>query len=424
MEVGVAYGNITPPIGTALRGYYIERIADAVHDPLQVKALVIYDGSRFFVWVTVDLIDVPPRAYQRAREHIAKRWDIPMAFITIGSTHTHTGPFLTEDYEQILFDTIVETVDRAWRVRTPVVMKTGVSAMQGISFNRRYFMADGHVEFNPGVLNPAIVKPAGPIDPQLGVIAFEKSAGRPYVLIVNFAIHLDTIGGTAISADFPHFLERALRAHFGEDVAVIFAIGACGNINHIDVTKADDLKSFVKSEQIGHVLAQRVIDSYASLAKAKRKQICAHSRSLTLQSPVFSPDVVERASSTALQTSSEESSTPAIREARKILRVAQLNGKGLKAEVQVVTLGSTALVMLPTEVFVELGLAIKTRSPFSQTLVVTFTNHSVGYIPDRAAFSQGGYEVEVSMIAVGQGERLVKEALEVLNRLYEATSRC
>ncbi len=423
MEVGVAYRNVTPLLGTALRGYYIERLADAVHDPLQVKAMVIGDGEQFFVLAVVDIIDVAPHAYQRARAYISQHWEIPMDFITVASTHTHTGPFLTEDYENVLFEAIIEAVDEARANRIPVVMKAGSTEEQDISFHRRYFMKDGSVKFNPGVLNPDIVKPAGPIDPEVGIVVFENLAGKPHAILVNFAIHLDTIGGTAISADFPHFLEQELKAYFQEDTAVVFATGTCGNINHIDVSKEDRLKSFDKSVQIGHTLAQKVIGYYQHLVTEKLPRIVARAQQLTLQTPVYSEAVIQQASIDAVMQSDEEASTPLIREARKILRVANLEGKGLQAEVQVILIGSTALVMLPTEVFVELGLAIKARSPFGHTLVVTFTNHSVGYIPDQPAFAHGAYEVEVSMIEAGQGEVLVETAVTLLNELFEEVSR-
>lgn len=420
MEVGVAYGDVTPPIGTPLRGYYIERKAHSIHDSLQIKALAMYDGTDSFVWVTTDIIDIPSTAFQKAREHIAKQWNIPLAFVTIGSTHTHTGPILTEDYEKVLYNKIIETVDKAINKRIPTTMKAGSIEMRGISFNRRYFMADGRVLFNPGVLNPDIIRPAGPIDPEIGLISFEKSAGKPHAIIVNFAIHLDTIGGEAISADFPHFLEQKLRSYFQDDISVIFVIGACGNVNHIDVTRADDLKSFEKAKQIGYALAQKIIDHYTGLATYEHPRISAFTKRLILRTPVFPEEVIERASIAAVQLSTEESSTPEIRKARKIIRVAELKGCGLDAEVQVVVIGSVALVMLPTEIFVELGLAIKHRSPFVHTMVVTFTNHSVGYIPDKPAFSQGAYEVEVSMIEEGQGEVLVDTAVELLNQLHNS----
>jgi neutral ceramidase len=55
----------------------------------------------------------------------------------------------------------------------------------------------------PGQAESNIVRPAGPIEPDVFVIHFESSAGKPLGTYVNFAPHLDTVGGTEISADYP-----------------------------------------------------------------------------------------------------------------------------------------------------------------------------------------------------------------------------
>ena len=93
----------------------------------------------------------------------------------------------------------------------------------------------------------------------------------------------------------------------------------------------------------------------------------------------------------------------------------------LSLEVQVLRLsGDTAIVTLPGEIFVELGLAIKRRSPFANTFVVELANDNCAYVPTREAFAQGGYEVENSRIAPGGGEKLVEEALRLLQGRFDA----
>jgi hypothetical protein len=93
-------------------------------------------------------------------------------------------------------------------------------------------------------------------------------------------------------------------------------------------------------------------------------------------------------------------------------------GATLDAEVQVVRLDrDLAIVLLPGEVFVELGLAIKQASPFKHTLVIELSNDSPAYIPTEKAFKEGSYETVNSRIAPGGGERLVAEALRLLKTL-------
>ena len=97
-------------------------------------------------------------------------------------------------------------------------------------------------------------------------------------------------------------------------------------------------------------------------------------------------------------------------------------GATLPAEVNVITLGKDlAIVALPGEVFVELGLAIKRGSPFRTTLVVELSNAvETCYVPTRAAFAGGSYEVTNSTLQPGAGEMLVEAALK---QLRSAASR-
>ena len=76
-----------------------------------------------------------------------------------------------------------------------------------------------------------------------------------------------------------------------------------------------------------------------------------------------------------------------------------------------------AVVGLPGEVFVDLGLAIKRASPFATTLVVELCNDTPGYIPTRKAFGEGSYETVNSRVQPGGGEMLVEAASRLLKAL-------
>jgi hypothetical protein len=76
-----------------------------------------------------------------------------------------------------------------------------------------------------------------------------------------------------------------------------------------------------------------------------------------------------------------------------------------------------AIVTLPHEVFVELGMAIRKRSPFKTTLVVSLANDVDFYVPTRKAFAEGSYEVTTSPYKPGGGEILVDAAVKLLESL-------
>jgi hypothetical protein len=90
-------------------------------------------------------------------------------------------------------------------------------------------------------------------------------------------------------------------------------------------------------------------------------------------------------------------------------------------EVQVFRMDSeTAIVGLPGEIFVELGLAIKKASPFKNTIVMTVCNDKTSYIPTRKAFTEGSYEVTNAVVKPGAGEMLVQTAVKLLREIKNA----
>ena len=65
----------------------------------------------------------------------------------------------------------------------------------------------------------------------------------------------------------------------------------------------------------------------------------------------------------------------------------------VEAEVMVIALGAVSLVLLPGEMFVEFGLAIKAHAAPRPVLPLAYANGTPGYIPHRSAYAEGGYEV-------------------------------
>lgn len=417
--VGVGKVDITPALGTPLDGYYIERLASNVHDGLFVRAMVIEDGQTTLVLVVADLIDVAPYGFKEARKRIKNEFEIPESNIVISATHTHTGPAFSQAYEELLAIKIHDAVKIAIQNLQPAVIKSGIGKEGNVSYHRRFMMKDGTVKFNPGAMNPDIVHPMGPIDPDVGILYIMTPDGNPVSVLVNFAIHLDTVGGTEISADFPYFMGEVLKKIFGDDIMVFFGFSTCGNINHFNVKSPETLKGFERAERIGYALAASVIREFPALEKQNISHLTAKNEILYLKIPEYTKEQIEAAKINAKKESEHESSTPEIREAMKILKIQDKNGQPIEAEVQTFGLGDVGIVALPGEIFVELGLEIKKRSPYKHTFILTLSNNSIGYIPNAEAFDYGAYEVEVSAIAKGEGEKLVESSVKLLNEMRQ-----
>ena len=85
-------------------------------------------------------------------------------------------------------------------------------------------------------------------------------------------------------------------------------------------------------------------------------------------------------------------------------------------------IGDVAIVGVPAEFFTRLGREIKERSPFRYTFIAELANDWIGYLPDLEAHRLGGYQTWTglhSYAEAGTGERVVEEALKMLNELAQ-----
>jgi neutral ceramidase len=431
LRVGLAEIVITPPLGYRMDGYFNERLSTGTKDPLKAKALVFQQGTTKMALVVADLIGVPQELTTEVRTLAAQKTGIAVANIAITATHTHTGPMfsgprarlfseqaaaksgtdplISLKYPERLRDRLVEVIVAADAGISPAALEFVRAAEDRLSFNRRFHMKDGTVRFNPGVLNPDIVRVAGPTDPDLPFVLITKD-GKPVGSLTVFALHLDTVGGgTEYSADYPGHLEHELRREFGEGFISVFGLGTCGDINHLDVSGRRRLHSRL----IGQQLAVNVLSARPRTPLTTPSLAAASSR---VALPLRTPSDTQVASARAGMSKVGTTALPFLTQVEIVTTLDLVSrGPSLDAEVQVFRLHpDLAIVLLPGEVFADLGLAIKQASPFMHTVVIELSNDNPAYIPTEKAFKEGSYETVNSRIAPGGGERLVTEAIRLL----------
>lgn len=435
LQIGIAEIDITPPVGYRMDGYFYERLNTGQQDPLRAKALVLQQGSTRAALVVCDLLGMPRSMSSEVRALASARTGIPAANIAITATHTHTGPLFAGErarlfseqaaaklgtdplaavkYPETLRDKLVEVIAAANTRVSPAALEFVYAEEDRVSFNRRYLLKDGTVRFNPGVLNPEIVQPAGPIDPDLPFLLITKDK-KPIGSLTVFAMHLDTVGGTAYSADYPASLADELRREFGDGFISLFGTGTCGDINHIDVSG----RRRYTARLIGQQLAVGILSARTRLP-LDRPALAVSLAKLSL--PLRSVSAEQVATAKANMPKVGTNDLPFLTQVETVTTLDLANrGSILETEVQVLRLHpDVAIVLLPGEVFADLGLAIKRRSPFKHTLVIELSNDNPAYIPTEKAFKEGSYETVNSRIAPGGGERLVETAIQLLNDIAE-----
>lgn len=443
LQAGVAVVDITPPIPFRMHGYFFERLSTGVKDPLHARAVVLQQGKETAAFVFCDVVGIPYSVTAPARKKASEATGVPVEHIAVNGTHTHTGPqffmaindywheqaiaklgkdpYDSEAYRVTLIDKITDAVVRAKAALAPVELKSGFAREDRISFNRRYHMKGGAVRFNPALKSPDIIGPAGPIDPQVGIISLSKTgAKKPSSVIVSFAMHPDTTGGgTLYSADYIHALDQRMKKTFGAEFTTLFGIGTCGDINNRDVHAQKQRMA----DELGSMLGDTVVNAIEKdvLSPVKQPSLAVRSTKVPAKlQPITEADIAKARKNMDRLGMKDFPFSSAV-EACKVMdlvRLKKLWGDTVPLEVQAFRLDDeTAIVTLPSEIFVNLGLAIKAASPFKTTLVIELSNDSVAYIPTKQAFLEGSYEVSNSRVERGTGETLAEAAVGLLKEL-------
>jgi hypothetical protein len=194
LKAGAAAVDITPPLGIRMAGYFEERVARDVHDPLFAKALALDDGEATLVIVVCDLLGVKRERLDEAKRLIRERTGIPPSNVLICCTHTHTGPDVDDlgyppsreggagdfGYGELLARKIADAAQLA--VERLEWAEVGVEREEEPKplGNRRFYMRDGTVWTNPGLRNPRHRGARGPRGPRASRAVREEPGRRAH----------------------------------------------------------------------------------------------------------------------------------------------------------------------------------------------------------------------------------------------------
>lgn len=445
MLCGLYELDITPPLGVNIPGYFEARPASGVRDNLYARALAMEnaDGQRFIL-INMDAITADAKMTAQTRARVEKLTGVPGENVMVSATHTHTGGPLDafvpgtidEEYKSWLSDRAADTAALAWKARKPAKIGCGKGYEDSIAFIRRYYMKDGSFRTNPGFHPELIERPAGEIDPEVGVVKIEDMDGKLVGVITNYACHLDTVSGNRYSADYPGELARVLKSVYGQQVVSLFLTGACGNINHYNfIGRTQDYYRKANPPhyiRMGRILAGTVIRALADIETGETEVLRIENACFPalIRTPAeddirAARELLERHPYKVVVAAEEgiigdQTDLVPRHYARSLLEVAKIRNKQVEMPLQAVRLGETVIVGVPCELFVEFGLDIKARGGFEHTMISTLTNAQFGYIAVRDAFDQGGYETQISgdtMMAPDTGYDMADTAVALLKNL-------
>ncbi len=434
LRAGAARSTITPNIGCHIAGYYEDRIATDVRDELYAKSLVLESGDTSLAICVCDIISLAAEDIDKAKARAQELTGIPKENMLVAATHTHYGPATDslfavpreEEYMEWLPGRIADSIKRAQNRLRPAVVGHTSAICAGEVLNRRFWMKDGSVVMNPGD-SPDIVRPAGPIDPEVGILVALDTDRTPIALLANYALHY--VGGpsaldTIIHADYFGAFDRAIQRIAGAEFVGIMMNGCCGDINHIDVTRGYHYPHiFSEIDRVADVVAGAAYQAWRGIRDYENEPMLAvANQAHPYRRREVTPSRLAEAKARLEQVRKEGLRGSATSNPDFLFDVTAERIAGTPAiwqmPIQALRIGDLGLAALHSEVFVEIGLDIKRRSPFARTLVGELANADTnGYVPTDRAYDEGSYEVWSTPAQRGTGEQMADVAVELLEQI-------
>jgi len=449
LRAGAARVAFAPPLGGPMMGYGARAGGARGHrDPLFARALYLSEGSEC-LWLELDLCLLAPVQADTVRSRVAERIGVPARRVLVACTHTHSGPETglfaalggapTPPDAARLLDAAVEAAARARAAAGPARLGVG-RAEARIGRNRR--RADG------------------PLEPEVLVLRVDRADGGPLAVAYVHGCHPTALGHDNLeySADWPGAATRTVEAALPGALG-FFALGAHGDVDPrtrglLDLAIAGQSVGvgYEEMEALGRELGEAVASAAAAIVPAADAPVAAAAARVAL--PVHGAEDGEPARQEALAAARRgaqqaldlpadadpdvggwfrlidertralprEQARPRIAAVRRYLRDRTAphfaGGSAPEVPLQVLRLGQAALVALPAEATVDVGLDWKARLGDAPAAVLSIANGWLRYLPHPRNFAEADadqrYEVAMSTFVPSAATRLLDAAESLL----------
>ena len=448
LQAGAAAVDITPqqfPLN--MPGGFSANMAEKAHDPFHARAVVLADGITQVALVVVDNLGAGPDVLDEVKTLASSKTGIPPEKMLICSTHTHSGPSLNTRsepaaaYYQRFVQGTADAIIQAHAALKPAAAGAAAHPLADEVFNRRWYVKDGKmplnpfgrldkVKTNPGTSPDVLARPAGPTDPDITVLSIQDTKRKALALFANYSLHY--VGGAPqgqMSADYFGEFARLMpsRLRTDEGFVAMMSNGTSGDINNIPFGVTRPPRE--PFEQI-RIVAQKAADTaWLAHQKIGKHRSDIHlgmlQKEVTLKYRRPTPQQVAEAQAVlAVKDKDAIAQLPRLAQnyARNVIGAAERPEETLTVKIQALRIGDFAICGIPFETFVEIGLDLKKRSPFPQTMVIGLANARHGYLPTFEQHPLGGYETWLGTNQVQEETStiLTDHLLEMLNALKSA----
>lgn len=215
-----------------------DREAGPTNDPLFAKALVLSSGDTRLVIVTIDAVAIGGIGrigddfMPTVRQQLTSELGIAPENLIVNASHCHG--VVRSDVAQLTVDAVKQAV----AAQQPVTVGVGTGTESGVQINRRLRLRNGkeadirHAYSLPP--NDEVVE-LGPIDPEIGLLRFDRVDGGVLAVVYNFAVHpIQGVPSGGNTADLVGFASKAIEQSLGDGCTAFFLQGCAGDINPVN----------------------------------------------------------------------------------------------------------------------------------------------------------------------------------------------
>jgi hypothetical protein len=463
VRCGAAEKRLSQRLGVRLQGHIARTMpADGELDPLRVRCLWMESARSRVLFLSADVLEFSGGWAEEFLQRAAIQFRLPSESIFLMATHTHTAPCAIDlgtitaepGFLDELSEALLGVAAEAEAALEPSILLPEASTIPGVGINRRARdPATGKIAMRPN--------PAGENDETIQCVFVFGENGGLRSLLFNVAVHPTTLGVAIykISADYPGCAASLIERECGGGVIAIPVQGACGDIRPRVLSV--DGKEFAEGApgdvaRIGAAVAgavRRALNeaverhSAGKIAGIGGAELAVRSRFVELpfaaiprcdelrrieleaQAEIERLAAKDREAGSGFAESHENQALAAqtylawargMREKLFAPDGRYIGGSGVRARFSLCALGNSLLFFsIPGEAFCAIGKEIKRLGKPVATMVCGYCAGTVGYIPTKAAFSEGGYEVETAYRYYGQPAPLAPGAEELIYLLFK-----
>ena len=433
-KAGFSRVDVTPPLGSYLAGYFRDRFATGILDPIELNAIAVSDGENTVLIIASDFLGIQKQYCDEIAERIAEKTGVPEGRIMLSSLHQHTSIVLKQITQHTLNDTAY--MDFLYRKFTDVavmaiddmrdaeLLYAEEETAEPIAFIRRYYMKDGGVATNPGKRLDEIVRPCDNADNTVRLLRFKRE-GANDIAFVNFNTHPDVIGGVLFSADWPGFVRRFVEKE-QNGVSCMVLNGVQGDSNHIDFIgraqgKGPITDKYGHSEYMGRTIADTVSKIWDKVTAFSTDSVSGGKTVVLNKTRTDGFEEYDTAKKLLDDHFAKISDSPlSTTELGRLRRIVNLRTDPIFKQIPVTVLkiGGIAIVGFGGEPFTHYATAVREAFPELKVIASCCANGFEGYLPTRAALEEGGgYETNASPYSPDIEESCVAAAVKIISTL-------